>query len=336
VGKKLGTVAIVLGAFLLVLAALSKFYMYDRLAVVPLNQETTSISATEEGADGTILDIPGGLKEVQTPLKSTRVVQGDVEASKEASDELDRDVAVWKTFVCTDRPDFDCSSGDTPLASTYDVVAFDRHTGEAVSWDGTRTESNGTTVRGSFEGQYFKFPFDTKKKDYKFWDGTIKQATTAKFVKETELEGMKVYQFEQVIEPTKTGTIAVPGTLAGVPNPTVTADRIYSNTRVLNVEPTTGVIIRGGETQDGWLEYQGERIATTTEASLQYTDQNVKDTVDEYSSKVTLLNAIQTWIPLGGLILGLVLIGLGVVLVLRKRAEGGESRATDERVRTTA
>ena len=335
-GKKLGIVAIALGAFVLVFAVLSKFYMYDRLAVVPLDQETTSISATEEGADGTILDIPGGLVEKQTPLKSTRTVQGDVEMSKEASDELDRDVAVWKTFTCTDTPDFDCGSGETPLSSTYDIVAFDRHTGEAVSWDGTRTESNGTTVRGAFEGQYFKFPFDTKKKDYKFWDGTIKQATTAKFVEEDEIEGMTVYRFEQVIEPTKTGTIQVPGDLAGVDKPTVTADRVYSNTRILNVEPTTGVIIRGGETQDGWLEYEGERIATTTEASLQYTDDNVKDTVAEYESKVTLLSAIQTWIPLVGLVLGLVLIAVGVLLVLRNRPERGERRATDERVRTTA
>ncbi|RZI89140.1 MAG: DUF3068 domain-containing protein, partial [Microbacterium sp.] len=45
-GKKLGLVALVLGAFLVVLAGLSKFYMYDRLAVVPDNNQTTSISQT--------------------------------------------------------------------------------------------------------------------------------------------------------------------------------------------------------------------------------------------------------------------------------------------------
>lgn len=331
VGKKLGTIAIVLGAFLLALAALSKFYMYDRLAVVPLNQETTSISATAEGADGTILDIAAGAVETQTPLKSTRVVQGDVELSKEASEELDADIAVWKSFVCTDRPDFDCGSGETPLSSSYDTVAFDRHTGEAVSWDGSRAESNGQTVRGSFEGQYFKFPFGTEKKDYEFWDGTLKQATTAEYVGEDEIEGLTVYKFEQVIEPTKTGTIAVPGSLAGVDKPTVVADRYYSNTRTLNVEPTTGVIIRGGESQDGYLMYDGERIATTTEASLQYTDENVKNTVDEYKSKVTLLKAIETWIPLGGLVVGLLLVAVGFLLVLRKRSEGGDRRATAQR-----
>ncbi len=44
--KKLGTVALFLGAFLLALAGLSKFYMYDQVAVVPLNHEATSVSTT--------------------------------------------------------------------------------------------------------------------------------------------------------------------------------------------------------------------------------------------------------------------------------------------------
>ncbi len=330
-GKKLGTVAIVLGAFLLVLAALSKFYMYDRLAVVPLNNETTSISATAEGEDGTILDVAAGGVETTTPLKSTRVVQGDVEASKEASEELNRDVAVWKTFVCTDRPDFDCGSGETPLSSTFDTVAFDRHTGEAVSWDGSRTESDGTTTRGNFEGQYFKFPFDTQKKSYDFWDGTLNEATPAEYVGEGEVDGLKVYKFEQKIEPTKTGTVSVPGSLVGSDKPTVVADRIYSNVRTFSVEPTTGVIVVGGESQDAWLEVDGERKATATEATLQYTDENTQDTVDEYKGKATLLKAIQTWIPIGGLVAGVILIGLGLLLVLRTRREVGERRATDER-----
>ena len=45
-GKKTGTVLLFLGAFLLVIAAMSKFYMYDRLAVVPFNTATTSHSST--------------------------------------------------------------------------------------------------------------------------------------------------------------------------------------------------------------------------------------------------------------------------------------------------
>lgn len=320
-GKKFGIVALFLGAFLLTLAALSKFYMYDRLAVVPQNTETTSISATEPGSDAEYLDVAAGVKITTGPLKSTRVVVGDVDASEKASKSLDRDIAVWNTFSCTDKPDFDCGAGETPLSGTADIVAFDRNTGEAVDWEGSRSESNGVKTRGAFSGQYFKFPFDTKKKTYQFWDGTLKKATPAKYVGEGEVKGLKVYKFEQVIEPTKTGTLAVPGTLVGDDRPTVVADRIYSNVRSFSVEPTTGVIIVGGEDQDGYLEINGERKVTTTKASLRYTDKNTQDTVDEYKGKAALLGAVKTTVPLVGGIVGLLLLLGGAFAVISARGK---------------
>lgn len=328
-GKKLGLVALVLGAFLVVLAGLSTFYMYDRLAVVPDNNQTTSISQTAPGEDAEYLDVgaEGGPAVVTGPLKSTRIVQGNVELSEEASEDTGRDIAVWDTFTCTDTPDFDCGSGETPLSSTRDTVAFDAHDGETVDWAKTRTESGGTKTRGAFKGLYFKFPFGTEKKTYQFWDGTLKQAAPATFKGETTIKGLDVYEFEQVIEPTKTGTIAVPGSLIGEDRPTVVADRIYSNTRTFLVEPVTGVIIRGGESQDSYLELAGERKITTTQATLGYTDAYVQETVDEYSGKATLLKAVKTTFPLVGGIVGLVLIVLGAVALVRGRRGTGSHTA---------
>ena len=310
---KSGTVALFLGAFLLALAALSKFYMYDRLAVVPTNNKTTSISATAPGVDADYLDIAAGLKPTTGPLKSTRIVVGDVKASEQASKDLGRAIAVWNTYNCIDKPDFNCGAGETPLSGTTDTVAFDRNTGETVNWDGTRTESGGVKTRGSFAGLYFKFPFDTQKKSYKFWDGTLREATDARYVGEGTVKGLKVYKFTQTIEPTKIGTLAVPGTLVGVDDkPTVVADRYYSNVRSFSVEPVTGVIIVGGESQDGYLALDGERKLTTTKAVLQYTDKNTADTVDTYKSKATLLSAVKTTVPLVAGILGILLLTIGV------------------------
>lgn len=329
-GRKLGTVALFLGAFVLALAVLSKFYMYDRLAVVPLNNETTSISETAPGQDGTYLDIAGGLRVAEAPLKSTRIVSGDVDASKKASDELGKDVAVWKTYVCTAPAAFDCSSGETPLSASDEVVAFDRHSGEAVAWKGNTSSADGETAKDfAFKGQYFKFPFDTKKKTYQFWDGTLNKATPAKYVGEGKVDGLKVLKFEQTIAPVKTGTIDVPGSLVGLPDEgTVTADRIYSNVRTFSVEPVTGVIVVGGEAQDGYLELDGERVLTTTKATLQYTESNTKDTVDEYKPKATLLTAVKTWVPYGGGIIGLLLIAVGL-FSRRSRGSEGTRRSDD-------
>lgn len=321
--KKLATIALVLGAFLVGLAALSKFYMYDRLAVAPYNASSTSISETLEDAE--YLNV-GELEVESGPLRSTRVVEGDVETSKDVSEDLDRDVAVYRTYSCTDVPDFDCGEGETPLSGTVDLVAFDRHTGEAVEWDGSSSESSGETQSpAGFEGLYFKFPFDTQKTDYEFWDGTIDEATRAEYTGEDEVDGLPVYTFEQVIEPTKTGEIEVPGDLVGSDEDSVTADRIYSNVRTFSVEPTTGVIVIGGEDQDSYLELDGERVLTTTAATLQYTDDNTQATVEEYSGRATLLGLVQTWVPIIGLIAGIVLIAVGAFLHLGDR--GGQRKA---------
>lgn len=327
-GKKFGVFVLGLGAFVLVLGLLSKFYMYDRLAVVPLNQNTTSTSETLPGADAEYLDVANGLKITTGPLRSVRVVTGDVDLSKEASDELDQDVAVWNSYVCTDTPDFDCSSGETALSGSNDTLAFDRHSAEVVSWSGNVNEANGETTEDPFQGHYFKFPFDVQKKTYPFWDGTLKKATPAEFEEETEIDGLKVYKFVQKIDPIKSGEIDVPGNLVNRDKgETVTADRIYSNTRTLYVEPTTGAIIKGGESQDAYLEVDGERGATTTKATLEYTEDYVAENVEEYKSTASLLSLVKTTIPLVGTILGLILIAIGALLIARGSRKDDEAAA---------
>ncbi|MGH3459383.1 DUF3068 domain-containing protein [Aeromicrobium sp.] len=322
--RKLGTVALFFGAFLLALAALTRFYMYDRLAVAPFNNTSTSISETKAGADAEYLDIKK-LEVVSGPLKSTRIVSGDVKQGKAVSKDLRQDVVVWHTYSCTGKPDFDCSAGKTPLSGTTDLVAFDRTSGAAVTWAGATSESGGEkTEPAGFEGQYFKFPFDTQKKSYKFWDGTIDRATTVEYVGEGEIDGLGVYEFRQTIEPTKSGTIDVPGDLVDENAATVTADRMYSNVRTFSVEPTTGVILVGGEQQDSFLAVDGERRLTTTKATLEYTDETTQGFVDEYESKALLLGLVKSTIPLVGLVLGVLLIGLGL---LSRR--GRRSRRSD-------
>ncbi len=328
-GKKLGTVALFLGAFVLALSVLSKFYMYDRLAVVPLNTVSTSTSQTAQGADAEYLNAAAGLVITNGPLKNTKLVTGDVEASKAASKELGRDIAVWTIYDCTAAPSFDCGSGETALSATNDTVAFDRNTGETVEWSGNEIQTEGKTTKpASFEGLYFKFPFDAQKKTYQFWDGTLRKATPAVYVGEGTVKGMKVYKYRQTIEPTVTGPIDVPGSLVGSDQPTVTADQVYSAVTDFSIDPVTGVVLRGQSSQDNYLEVGGERKLTTTKATLAYTDANIAKTVDEYSSKAQLLTIVKTYLPIGGTILGVVLIGLG--LMLRRDRASTSARTADQ------
>ena len=230
-GKKTGFAAVVIGAFLLVLAVLAKTYAYDQLAVVPLDQESTTVSKTAEGKDASYLNVAatGGPAIESGPLESRRVVVGQVEAGKDASDELDKDIAVWDTLSYTAPPG---TPAEEALSGTRDVVPFDRHTGETVRWAGAKTESTGVEIEPfSFFGNYFKFPFNTQKESLDFWDGSLKKAVPAEYEGTDELEGLTVYKFVQTIEPTKIAEQQVPGDLVGMPEAsTVVVDGCWPKT----------------------------------------------------------------------------------------------------------
>lgn len=325
-GKKTGIALVGLGAFLIVLAPLLRFYAHDRLAVVPLDQSTTSIS---EGPDATIFSVAEG-EEIQVDLQSTRRVVGFVDASEEASDEQDQDLAIWETFVYTGEAGEDFSKKNPPLSTTHDLVAFDRHTGEAVACCGQYTSSGidaetGEEVRDydtPIEGQYYKLPFWSEKTDYEFWDGSIKEATTLAYQDTEEIDGLTVYRYQQVIEPTDVGDLPEgAGSLFGVEDPDAVIDRIYSNTRTLWVEPVTGVIIRGEEEQFVTAQYEGEDVATLTDVTIGYNDETVADNIDTYSGLATALKAVKIWAPIGFLVLGLLLVVGGVLILRRDRDE---------------
>jgi hypothetical protein len=325
VGKKTGIALIGLGAFLIVLAPLLRFYAYERLAVVPLDQETTSIS---EGPGATIFSIAEG-EEITVDLRSTRNVVGFVEASEEASEEQDQDLAVWETFVFTGPEGEEFSEDNPPLSATHDRVVFDRHTGEAVACCGQYTSSEtdpetGEEIRDTetpISGQYFKLPFGSEKKDYEFWDGDIYDSTPLEYQAEEEIEGLTVYRYEQVIEPTDIGDLPEgAGSLFGIDDPDAVIDRVYSNTRTLWIEPETGVIIRGQEDQFVTAEYEGEQVATLTDVVIGYNDETITDNVDTYDGLATALKAVRLWAPIGLLVVGLLLIVGGVLLIRRAAA----------------
>lgn len=326
-GKKFGFIALFLGVFLLALAALAHFYAYDRLAVVPLDQKTTTYSATAGSDEATYLNIEaeGGPAIENGPLRSTRNTIGQVKESKSATDKLGEDVAVWDTYSYTAVPDFDPDNG-APLSGTRDLVAFDRKTGAAVDWNGSTTESSGTKKDISFKGQYFKFPFNVQKKTYQFWDGSLGRATPAKYVKAEKLKGLTVLRFEQKIPATKIAELDAPGTLVGQPGTSsVKTDRMYSTTRTLWVEPETGVIIKGQDDQLSTLAIDGETKATITQATLAYDDRTISDTVDEYKPLASALKAVRLFVPVGGLVLGVLLLALGAFALFRsnRRGHGG-------------
>jgi hypothetical protein len=321
-----GLVAIGLGVFLLALAPLAKWYVAPRVQVAPLGCTDTSaickdrVNLSPSSGTATTLFDPATLTSLSNvPLTAMERVRADVVASHG-----DNHLTVYDESQTVNRAD-----GTLVVADTM-RIPFNGTTSQMVSC------CNGT-VDGKPIADYsginpLKFGFDVQQKTYLYFDRTINKATPMVFNDVETIDGVSVYKFVQTIAPTRIGTLEVPGNLVGSVAASVFAPEYYSNTRTVWVEPTTGVIVKGSEQQKQTLrDVLGTDKLTLIEATLAFTDANVKASADAASSAASQLGLIKTTIPIVGLILGLVLLGLGLFLVLSRRGaasvEGGPTRS---------
>jgi hypothetical protein len=353
VRKQLGAILVGLGVFLLAMGALSRFWAYDQVAVVPLDQfaalpsddfpdpeDTPNVGFD---SDAKIFSL-AKLKPVTTSVTSIRNTIGQVDDSEELNDETGKNLAIYETF------NFNVDSDQNILSGTFDRVIFDRHTGEVFHCEEAQADlcdektgsanidTNQTNAIGSsdeiayvypgeadnfkkgFEGHYFKLPFNTQKQGYLWWDGDLGKATEAKYDGEDSLNGMKVYRFVQTIPATKTGEMEIPASITSVDKDgNIKVDTMYSNTRTLWIEPETGVLIKGQEKQRNYFAYQGDEVLTTVDGTITYNAATVAANVDKFRPLANQLRLVRIWIPIIGLALGLVLIALGSFIIVRSR-----------------
>ena len=305
---KLGPILSGVGGFLLVLGVMLNVYVYPKVAVAPLDQKSTS---TLVGEDAVVFDIPT-LSEITTDVTVKANVTGDVAAAEDEGG----GIAVWTNGTST------YSSDGTMRSASVEQVPFDQHTGAAVDCcDAYSEQEQGKAEAVKFQGQVFKFPFRTEKKDYNWWDSTLKKTFPAKFVEEDEVKGVKTYVFKQVIEPTVWTTMDVPASVLGeVGKGNLTAERTYANTRTFWVQPATGVVIDRTEEQRATLRFEGEDRVTLTNADVRFSDETVQDNVDEYGGKPTMLMLVRIVLPLVLGIGGVLLIVAGVLIGRRNAA----------------
>lgn len=329
-GKKLGAVLIGLGVLLLTMGLLSKFYAYGKLAVVPPNQKSVSFSEAPGAEVYSIAD----KKTVTEDLLSTVNVVGDVKASQEISDKLGHKVVVWEKTTYTDKPGFNIDAGQPPLSGSHDRLAFDANTGVGVQCCGTFHAAGADVDTGKeerdanvkFTGQLLKFPFNTQKKSYSYFDTTLLKPLSMAYKGTEKLDGTTVYKFQVTIPPTKSGTLTAPASYFGVnASGDIDLDRIYSNVRTLWIEPETGAIVNSREQVNSYATYQGDKVATLTKADSTFPAKDVKKNASDYGSKAALLKVVRIWLPLIGIVLGLLLLGLGLAMTLlgdRRRGRG--------------
>lgn len=323
--RTIGLVLVGVGMFLLVLAPLARFYAYPSLAVAPYDQNTLTVL---NGPDATVFDIES-LEEIQTDLTTTAKTVGDIQASVDAPE----GVTVWVNTSSTKDAD------GVVRSRSIDRAAFDQYSAEAVNCCGEYYETvEGEQEPVEHEGLVFKFPFNTAKETYPWWDTTLRSAVPVDFDRVEDVDGLTTYKFVQSIEPTVTGTTEVPADLVGAEgDEPVTVQRVYANERTLWVEPHTGVVIDRAEQQRSTLRYQGEDVITTTEVGTSYSDETVQSRIDEYGPLSSQLNLVRNILPFVGLIAGVLLIVVGLALALTAPGRRtGESRRRRNRVMTPA
>lgn len=315
--RVLGFVIATLGVALLVFGAVVRPVVYERLATVKLDQRSTSVS---EGTGMSALRASSAGVEVLrgVTLRSTRQVRGIPGKVKGRDGQ-----AFWQTGVTSE------AVGVGQLSFRQEGVSFDRKTGLSSNCCGdfasTGTLDDPTATQPvTHEGLFFKFPFGVQKKAYPFWDGDLGRAEPIAYVSTEQLDGVTVYRFRQKLGPeTVAQRTGLPGSLFGTDRP-VDADVVYENTRTLWIEPNTGVIIKGEEQQNKRLEAAGLASVPVTVGTIGYSDATVKKNAEYWGTKGTLLKALRTTVPVGGIVIGLLLLLLGLfVLAGGRRNQDG-------------
>jgi hypothetical protein len=309
--RRVGFVLVFVGLFLLFFGLFERVYAYPRLKKAPLDQYSKPVAT---GTGSYFNRSPDKLREITgARLQNVRIVRGDVNAG---SDE----VAVWDSFNSTvDTAD------QGVITATQERIALDRVTAQSVQCCGENPRHQGLTL---------KFPFDTEKTTYQFWDGPAQRALPAAFTRDERINGVTVYRFEQRIDQLDIGDQDIPGTLAGDPEtPSVQTDVIYSNVKTLWVEPATGIIVKAQQDVTQVLRTQGgENVLTLIDAVLTYDDATVTANADDAASGANQLRLLGTILPLAALALGIVALAAGLVLLRSpegRRVAGGERRPAD-------
>lgn len=315
-----GLLLLGLGAFLIVLAAMLRFYAVPQLAKAPLSpgEDTGGITVTNSAGTATLLFNAGALAtgddpiRRDVPLTSVRNTRGDVSAAQ-TPEAKDQDLAVYDSFSRLSDADGVVVNADTLR------VAFDRVSSELTNCCGANYNGQDTTFEGI---NPLKFPMFTEPKDYEYFDTSLGRAWPAVYSGTEELLGTTVYKFVMTIPPTQTTTMEVPGSLVGSDETTFEAGRYYSNVRTLLVEPTTGSIVRGQEQQKQTLRGPaGTDRVTLLEASIGYTDEEVAESLSTANDSASLLNTLKTTVPLIALVAGIIAVVVGFLLVRRSESE---------------
>ena len=322
-----------LGAALLIAALLLSTYTKGKIAKIPLDIDTTLVS----DGTGTVFD-PDSLNTQKFVVDRNAPVSFQQQISVESPSNADVvTLQVGNTVRRTDK-----QQDNGLLLALVDTVTLDRKTALAVSSD---TNPGGsvqkprsiddaqppTNVALPHEGLAYRFPFDTEKKTYPYFDPIAQKAYDANYDGEEDVNGLNTFRFTQnigydgngkLVDPIKYASLygddadsvvaarAELWGLPGDPDEQITMTRYYAAQRTFWVDPVSGTIVKSQE--HGFHYYARDAL----KPEVTFADYKVTSTEDTVEAQVASARDEGDVVALWGRILPITFTALGLLTLV--------------------
>ncbi len=323
-----------LGAALLIAALLLSTYTKSNISKIPLDIDHTVVS----DGSGTAFD-PASLNEQNFVVNEDvpLVMQEQVTVESPAN----ADVVTLQVGSTLRRSDKQQENG--LLLAMVDTVTLDRETAMAVSSESNpggavqkpraiENEEPPTNIALPHEGLSYRFPFDTEKKTYPYFDPIAQKAFDANYDGEEDVNGLTTYKFTQnvgfdgdgeLVDPIPYASLyddeadsraTAPARLWGIeaedPEEPITMTRYYAAQRTFWVDPVSGTIVK--QTDRGYHYYAREAL----EPEVTFVDYSVTTNEESIESQVSAARDERDRVALWGRILPITFTALGLIALV--------------------
>jgi hypothetical protein len=322
-----------LGAALLIAALLLSTYTKGKIAKIPLDLDASLVSdGTGTAFDTASLNSDKFVINRNVPLALQQQVS--VESPSNA------DVVTLQVGSTLRRTDKQQDTG--LLLAMVDTVTLNRKTAMAVSSESNpggavqkpRTiedQNPPTNIALPHDGLAYRFPFETEKKTYPFFDPIAQKAFDANYDGEEDVNGLTTYRFTQnvgydadgkLVEPVKYASLfahdedaqvtarASLWGLPGNPDEPITMTRYYAAQRTFWVDPVSGTIVRAKD--HGYHYYARDAL----KPEVTFVDYTVSSTQETVESQVARARDERDRVALWGRILPITFTAIGLVALV--------------------
>ena len=306
-GNRIRPVLAGLGAFLMVFGLLLRLYAAPRLIAAPAGFYMV-VTLTDPHAS--YFDERALTTRRDVTLTYNDTIRGDADASTGT-------IAVWDQFtVLADR------KRNVQLIATFQRSAFNRRTGELTNCCGASVNDD-TQARQDGIGVVF-WPIGTRQATYQVYDTNTERAWPASYSGSANVQGLLTYRFTQRIPVTVVQQLpGVPTSLLGLRGPSrnVVANRTFQATNTFWVDPRTGVPVNVEERILSVLHASGGRgHLMVANADLTMTPASQRALAAVARQNAAAITTVRQEAPLGGLLLGLLLLLAGTVPLRQARS----------------